>query len=178
MAASKDEVEEISKYNIRKVPNFPEYFATECGRVISMQTGSPYFINGKIDKDGYRNLTLYREGKPYYFKNSRIIALTYLGERPRGSVIRHKDGNPLNDAKTNLEYCTQQENISDKKKHGTELLGERHFGSKLTEKQVREILKLVGTKKTKELAEMFGVSPSCVCDIKAGRTWGHLRGDL
>lgn len=39
-----------------------------------------------------------------------LVALKFLGPRPRGLVINHKDGNYLNNAASNLEYTTTAKN--------------------------------------------------------------------
>ena len=174
MSASKDFVENIQKYKIISVPNFTGYFATECGRVISTLKTIPAFINGKIDKDGYRNLILYIKGKKYYFKNSRVIAMSFLGERPKGYVIRHLDGNPLNDRLDNLEYVTQKENIQDKVVHGTQVYGEKNPTAKLKEVEVIRLIELLKTNTVDSLCKEYDIKRSTLYDIKNNKTWKHL----
>jgi hypothetical protein len=41
----------------------------------------------------------------------RLVAMAFI-ERPEGkNIVNHIDGNPANNSATNLEWCTQQENI-------------------------------------------------------------------
>ena len=174
MSSSSDYVDDIGKYVIKEVPNFPMYYATECGRVISKHQGRLKFINGKIDKDGYRNLILYNEGKKFYYKNSRVIIITFKGDRPEGNIIRNIDGNPINDAIYNLAYSTQKDNMADKILHGTKIQGEHSPNSKLSEKAVVEIISRMGEEPTSVLAKDFNVDPSTICDIKYGRGWKHI----
>lgn len=174
MSSSSDYVDDISKYVIKEVPNFPMYYATWCGRVISKNGNTLKFINGKIDKDGYRNLILYNKGVRHYYKNSKVIILTFKGDRPDGMVIRHLDGNPLNDNICNLEYSTQKENLLDRDTHGTKIQGSLSPNAKLTETDVIEIISRMWNESTSKLAKDFNVDSSTICDIKYGRSWKHI----
>lgn len=52
----------------------------------------------------------------------QLILLTFVGPRPEGpdgKEIRHLDGNPLNNALSNLAYGSQSENSHDRVRHGT-----------------------------------------------------------
>lgn len=48
-----------------------------------------------------------------------VVADAFLGLRPDGQEVRHKDGNPKNNLLDNLEYGTRTENMQDSLKHGT-----------------------------------------------------------
>ena len=55
--------------------------------------------------------------------------------------------------------------------------GQEHSQAKLTEDQVREILRrLAAGERQQDLAEAFGVTPSNVSHIKRGVSWAHLGG--
>ena len=68
-------------------------------------------------KQGYQLITLYKEtprGVPNEKKIYTVHALVaeaFLGERPDGLVINHKDNNHSNNKVDNLEYCTHDYNM-------------------------------------------------------------------
>lgn len=64
------------------------------------------------------------------------VAEAFLGPRPEGMYVCHNDGNPLNNAISNLRYDTPSSNILDTVKHGTNYwLARTHckYGHELTE---------------------------------------------
>ncbi|MGN4427130.1 hypothetical protein ACTFQN_26035 [Bacillus cereus group sp. MYBK30-1] len=66
------------------------------------------------------------------------------------------------------QHC---ENLSKSK------IGERHNRAKLTEEQAIEIKKLAlyTNMSSREIAEMFHISPGQVRKIKSGTAWGHIQ---
>lgn len=67
-----------------------------------------------------------------------------------------------------------KQNMSDKKK------GEFHNGSKLSEREVIEIIKVSNTDNisSKQIAKMFNISSSQVRKIKSGHAWKHISREL
>lgn len=57
--------------------------------------------------DGYLRTKLQSKSYSIHY----LVARAVYGERPKGLVINHKDGNKLNNHPNNLEYCTINENI-------------------------------------------------------------------
>lgn len=80
--------------------------------------------------------------------------------------------------KRHLSWKTRAENIADRLIHGTHNRGERHYGAKLTEEAVREILSLKGKASLKEISSLFGISEGHVSHLHAGRTWAWLGGQV
>ena len=59
-----------------------------------------------IRKDGYPQISLYRNRTKTPFKVHRLMALCFMGVRPEGYQVNHKDGNKSNNCINNLEYVT------------------------------------------------------------------------
>lgn len=61
-----------------------------------------------LDKDGNKIVQLiHDDGEPEWVRVDRMIAEAFIGPRPTGCVLVHKDGNPLNCAAANLEYVQE-----------------------------------------------------------------------
>lgn len=73
---------------------------------------------------------------------------------------------------SHLRWATRTENHLDKNLHGTMQRGERHYGSILTEDQVRLIRS--SSKSGRSLAEEFGVDPGTIYAVRKKRTWAWL----
>jgi hypothetical protein len=90
--------------------------------------------------------------------------------------INHIDQNPLNNFYKNLEWCTQSENVLSANKAGNGNVGEKQFCSKLTEKQVKEIRKLIelSVLSLREIAKMYNVGTTTISDIKLNKKWKYI----
>lgn len=78
-------------------------------------------------------------------------------------------------SKKHLRWGTQSENEADKLLHGTHQRGMRHWNSKLTEDQVREIISLRGKESLTSIAKRFAVALPTVSNIYNGHTWSWLQ---
>ena len=139
-------------------------------------------IKGKLLKptesfNGYYVVNLYLEKKPTTHNVHRLVAVTFLGQPPEGHVVCHgSKGQQCNEV-TNLSWGTREKNNGfDKLRDGTDNRGEKNGQTKLTEKQVRVIRRLIESKSMtlKEIGEVFGAARTSISNIKFGRTWGHL----
>ena len=117
---------------------------------------------------GYRSVVLWNNGKGKRHLCHSLVAQAFIGKRPEGFDINHKDGNKGNNHYSNLEYCTRQENV----RH---CVINRLQPRKLTEEKALEIRELYakGTR-VKDLSFMFNVDRSSVQDIIYRRSWIHV----
>lgn len=91
------------------------YSITTTGDVISHGGGNGKIkadrtLSAKIDKDGYSEVGLCKDGTRKYLRVHRLVAAAYLPNPNNLPVVNHKDENPSNNEFTNLEWCTVQYN--------------------------------------------------------------------
>lgn len=60
---------------------------------------------------GYWKIGFFKDGKRREFKIHRLVAFAFIPNPENKPNINHKDGNPLNNHISNLEWCTQSENL-------------------------------------------------------------------
>lgn len=102
----------------------------------------------------------------------RLVLMAFVGVCPDGCWGLHNDGNPDNNALSNLRWDTPLANQLDRFKHGTDSSGIKNGRAKLDETQVREV-RLLGKHgvKHKEIAKRFGVSRGAIGFILQRKTW-------
>lgn len=77
--------------------------------------------------------------------------------------------------KTHVRWATPYENSQDKILHGTTARGASNAMAVLDEIKVLEIMSLKGAKKQREIAKLYGVSPSTVSMIHRREVWSWLQ---
>jgi hypothetical protein len=167
----------------RDVPGYPGYEVSPDGQVRS------WLVCGKFAKPGtrrsvprvlrpalthgYKCVVLAANGKAKTTKIATIVAITWIGPRPYKHVVRHLDGNRLNDSLANLAYGTYKDNLEDARAHGTIARGETLNFAKLRENDVIDILKSSDPQNV--LAARYGVSQGAISRIRTRDTWRHLK---
>lgn len=104
------------------IPGYEKtYRITEAGEVFSLPrpTTPGGLRKWRYDRHGYPYLNLCQDGVERRFRIHILVALTFIGPRPEGLMIRHLDGNPGNPQANNLTYGTASENGKDSVAHGT-----------------------------------------------------------
>lgn len=166
----------MQEYQISEIPGKNGYFVDTDGNVYSqwvnrgkhgvVKDSKLRELKASKGKNGYSTIRFGRKGDIEYLH--RLVYRVFNGEIPEGKYVCHKDGNPQNNSLLNLYAGTQSENMRDAVKHGTSNL------TKLTEKDVKEILSLRGQMMVKDIAYIYGVRRQTITDIFQGRTWQHL----
>jgi hypothetical protein len=186
---------------IHSIPGITGYGASKDGRIWSKRRGDwkelSLSSNGKC---GYMKVNVGIIRKTY--KVHVLIAMTFIGERPKGMDVNHIDGNKTNNNIDNLEYISRKDNVihahktglyksryisSDKPKkkkikkskqvseHKPRRMGEQVTGSKLNADQVKEIKRLHSEGRgPKELSSLFGVSAVQIWRITSWLKWKHI----
>jgi len=160
--------------NLRPIDDFPDYFISDDGKVISTKWGEPRELKTYIGTNGRPCLRLRKAGKCYVKYIHRLVAHHFLGPA-NGLVVRHLDGDILNNKLSNLAYGTQLDNMADARRHGTIAKGERLPQSKLT---VRHVKVIRGLRKldfsAQRLSEIFDISIRNIYRIINRELWSHV----
>lgn len=169
----------------RDVPGFPGYRAGSDGSVWSCLISSgkltSHWRRRKtiLSSTGYGWLTLWRKRKKKSYHVHQVIAFAFLGPRPQGLCVNHKDGNKLNNLPSNLEYVTFKENMQHALRTGlrkNHRRGSDNPASRHTEEQIRTVLLLEGTATQRAIARLVGMNYRQVNNVLRGRTWKHVTG--
>lgn len=106
----------------RQIPNHPTYYASDRGRIWSARAGRvlrPDYASsryGRIDLDSRRTVPIHH-----------LVAQTWLGPRPEGMLVLHRNDDPRGNNIENLYYGTLSDNQYDAVANG------RHHEAKKTE---------------------------------------------
>ena len=151
-----------------------EYEASSDGEIRNAKT--KHILKQFKGKDGYMRTQIAGKINKTVTVH-RIIAMTFIEPIEGKEFVNHKDGNKSNNCVENLEWVTNQENRNHALINGLHLCGDKCSYSKLSSKQVLEILELIRDNEytIKEIAEKFNVSRATITDIKLNRTWKQLK---
>ena len=130
---------------------------------------------GATDKDGYGTRSI----KGVKYQAHRVAYAEHTNEDIDGKVIMHTCDNPPCVNPKHLKAGIQLDNVRDIIAKGRRrkrvALGEANSVAKLTAKDVRATrVRIAEGKPLKELAKLYGVSPTTITAIKTGQNWGWL----
>jgi len=159
-----------------EIPKHPRYEISKSG--VIRNKNNKHIKSQYVSSTGYYMVSFSYSGKTNPHRVHRLIAQTYIDNPQRKPEINHIDGVKLNNDISNLEWCTHKENMHHAFKTGlANNTGEKNGQSKLKECQVLEIKELLkdGILSQYKIADLFGVSRSCILGIKLGRLWKHVQ---
>jgi hypothetical protein len=151
------------------------YAVSDEGEVMSMDfagSGLPGILRPAVAR-GYETVEM---GRGRRFSVHGLVAAAFIGPRPDGMQINHKNGIKSDNRLANLEYVTQSENMKHAFATGLQSnLGERHSQAKLTEGKVMKIREMLSLGfKQAEIGSFMMVSPSAISRVKNGNRWSHV----
>ena len=95
-------------------------------RVVTFKNGTKRLFKGvirkqTIDKANRCCVKLCKNNKEENCYVHSLVALSFIGERPKGYVVAHYDGNPQNNNISNLRYDLYRENMIDICRQGSKI---------------------------------------------------------
>lgn len=157
--------------NLYQVSNFGRIHSLD--RFVPRKTGTVQKVHGRIlklieDKDGYLQVSLWKENKMKKAKVHRLVGEAFIPNPNNLSEINHINEMKNDNTVSNLEWCTRKENIN----HGTRteqaakakrrpVIGiNLDTGNKNTFKSMRKTIK-------------FGFHPSAIRKVCMGEQESH-----
>ena len=106
----------------------------------------------------------------------QLVAEVFIGPKPPGCDIHHKNGDKHDNRAANLEYVTRKDHVAISSRNGQVPHGERHGSARLTEDAVRDIRRRFKPYKVTrdQLAREYGVSGTTIQSVVERRTWKHV----
>lgn len=169
----------------KEIPDWSDYEVSSQGRVrrTTKARGGPRLGSNRIrtlvtDRVGYQQITFCRNGRWFIFRVHQLVALAFIGPRPEGKEVNHKDGNKKNNTPPNLEYVTRSENVlhSYTKLGNKAARGERCSGAKVTEAQAKKALAAIRAgAHIQTVSRRLGMNQTWGYDLLNGKIWKHLQ---
>ena len=131
-------------------------------------------------KAGYKSIGLVYNHHRYVFLIHRLVAQAFIPNPENKPQVNHIDGNKKNNNVANLEWATAYENMNHAVTNGLlDIKGDKHPESKYTEKQIREVCKMLenGKYPLHEIQVKTSVKKDLIYQIKKGRAWRHISKD-
>lgn len=158
----------------RKVEGF-SYEVSNDGQV--RRIGRDRVLRPGYDKQtGYLKVSLCRPDiRQITMRVHCLVATAFLGPKPEGAEINHKDRNRQNNRDTNLEYLTHPKNVEHSKLSENWIRGENNGQAKIGESDVIMARHAYSEGRSfASLAREFGVSDAAIRDAITGVNWNHL----
>lgn len=108
-------------------------------------------------------------------KAQRIAWELFRGPIPPRMEVCHECDNPPCVNPAHLFLATHKQNMEDRDWKGRHAYGVKHYQTKLTEQDVRDIRASRLT--LAELAPLYGIAPQTISEIKNRKTWKHVAGE-
>lgn len=158
------------------------YEVSDLGRVRSLDResigkgGSIRNLKGKIlnpgkSKAGRPGTILYKDGEKKFHSVYVLVALAFIGPRPKGYHVCHNNDDCTDNRLANIRYDTVSQNSLDMYRNGN-----KNGNGKLSIQEVVEIRNLykTGNYKQKELPEKYNICHQTVSNIILKRLYSWL----
>lgn len=166
------------------IADFPDYSISNMGNIKSRRPWNTQknraltperIMNPHLTHYGYRAVRLCRDDKQLDKFIHRLVMEAFVGACPVDQEVNHIDGVKTNNRIYNLEYVTYGQQRQHAYDMGLQKKGGDKWNAILDANKVIEIRGLLGKITGRRIAEIYGVSPCTICDIKKGRRWAYVK---
>lgn len=140
----------------RDIPGFSGYRASNFGRV----RGPRRLLTPGCNLKGYLHVSATKPKRTVSVH--KLVLLAFVGERPEGCEVNHKDGVKSNNRLDNLEYATSAEN-----NHHAMTTGLRNL--KVSRDDIAEMAELAKTISMRQIGTRYGIHHSYVGFLLRGK---------
>lgn len=172
----------------KPIPGYAYYEASSLGRIRSIarevngyshrgcrpvkMKRQAKMMSQNVRGSGYLYVCLCTDGMERKEQVHKLILLAFKGPCPSGMQACHRDGNPKNNAASNLRWDTPKRNQADRIGHGTDKRGEDVGTAKY---KTEDVASIKAGARFKEMREKIGISRSQFYRIKRGDAWAHIQ---
>ena len=162
----------------KSIVKYPMYEISDQGNVRKCLPGGGYKAIATNQAPEYLMFTSWSGGvlRRLYCHREMMWAFNPPTD-PKMTHVCFKNGNILDLRLDNLYWSTQSQRMVRRYKENGYTKGEAHFAAKLNNDDVREIRRIWAAREMTQAAisRKFGIHPSTVHNILAGRYWSHLK---
>lgn len=98
-----------------------DYLISDHGNIFSNKRDR--LLTKVVTRYGYERVGLFHNKKAKNYLVHCLVAEAFLGPKPDGMMVNHKDSNRVNNNLSNLEYVTARENMCHSRKQRGKLIG-------------------------------------------------------
>lgn len=114
---------------------------SNLGRIRNSKSiGKKECLKTKVTKNGYEEVSVSIDGKPYTKSVHRLVAITFLENPENKPEVDHIDSNKLNNRADNLRWATREENLQNDLYYGNKMkrmLSQGFIKKLIVEKQAK-----------------------------------------
>ena len=166
----------------KDIPEYPGYRAgddgtiwscwQQCGPAIGyLPIGEWKQLKPSIRKDDRKQYCLSRVDKLIHTRlGSHLVLEAFIGPRPNGMECCHGENSCSDDSINNIRWDTPLNNVQDKYKHNSILVGDDHPNVILSAEDIQDIRDLYESgERQRSIAEQYNISQGYVSDIVNNR---------
>lgn len=152
--------------SLGKVKSLPRKFTIKKSRILIPRNFGRNYCHVWLSVDGVKKS----------FAIHRLVAQAFIPNPNNKTQVNHKDCNPENNKRENLEWCTAKENTNHALRNNRISKGEKHYKAKLTWDKIKEIRnKYINGITIHELAKEYQIGYGNTYHIVTYKTWKIIK---